>query len=172
MSATPGDESRAPRFVADRMLGPLTRYLRFMGYDTLSASAFAEGNTREDTLLLSLAEGEDRILLTRDRELARRAGAGAVLIRSERVMEQVQQLHSLGLIEPDLTMDRCGLCNGVLRPASTEEVESCGYAPLRREDLAFFWCDGCRKLYWMGSHGRNLKEDLDRHLRRPSGSPR
>lgn len=172
MSVTPAGEPRSPRFVADRMLGPLTRYLRFMGYDTLSANAFREGNSREDTQLLGIAGAEDRILLTRDRELARRAGARAVLVRSERVMEQVQELHSLGLIEPDLTMDRCGLCNCLLRPASREEVESAGYAPLRRGNLEFFWCDGCRKLYWMGSHGRNLREGLDRHLRRTSGGPR
>ena len=168
MSVTRAGERRAPRFVADRMLGPLTRYLRFMGYDTLSASVFQEGNSREDTLLLSLAEGEDRILLTRDRELARRAGDRGVLVRSEQVMEQVEQLLSLGLIEPDLRMDRCGLCNSLLRSASRDEVESCGYAPVHREGLAFFWCERCRKLYWMGSHGRNLKEDLDRYLRRPS----
>ena len=167
MSAIPAGEPRAPRFVADRMLGPLTRYLRFMGYDTLSASALREGDTREDTRLLSLAEGEDRILLTRDRELARRAGSRAVLIRSEQVLEQVHELHSLGLIEPDLTMDRCGLCNCVLRPASREEVESADYAPFHRGDLEFYWCEDCRKLYWMGSHGRNLREDLDRHLQRP-----
>ena len=167
MSATQEDEPRAPRFVADRMLGPLTRYLRFMGYDTLSANAFQQGDSREDTALLGIAEGEDRILLTRDRELARRAGDRAVLIRSEQVMEQVQQMVSLGLIDPDLTMDRCGLCNCVLRPASGEEVDSAGYAPLQRGDLAFFWCEECRKLYWMGSHGRNLRDDLERHLHRP-----
>jgi uncharacterized protein len=149
------------------MLGPLTRYLRFMGYDTLSANALQEGNSREDTLLLEIAEGDDRILLTRDRELARRAGDRAVLIQSEQVMEQVEQLVSLELIDPDLTMDRCGLCNRVLRPATMEEVASAGYAPVHREALAFFWCEECRKLYWMGSHGRNLREDLQRYLRRP-----
>ena len=168
MSANPGDEPRTLRFVADRMLGTLTRYLRFMGYDTLSANAFMQGNSREDTQLLAIAEEEGRILLTRDRELARRAGDRAVLIRSEQVMAQVEQMVSLGLIDPELVMDRCGLCNRVLRPASREEVASAGYAPLHRGDLAFFWCEECRKLYWMGSHGRNLRDDLDRRLHRPS----
>ena len=41
-------------FIADRMLGTLTRYLRFMGYDTTSANGIAEGNTKEDTLLLEI----------------------------------------------------------------------------------------------------------------------
>ncbi len=60
------------------MLGTLTRYLRFMGYDTMSANSLSPGgSTREDTLLLEIAAGgDDRFLLTRDRELARR-GAGS-----------------------------------------------------------------------------------------------
>ncbi len=59
------------------MLGTLSRYFRFMGYDTVSASGMAEGNAKEDTLLLELASHENRILLTRDTELAARGkGAG------------------------------------------------------------------------------------------------
>ena len=47
------------RFITDRMLGTLSRYLRFMGYNTVSANGFAEGNAKEDTLLLNLAiQGE------------------------------------------------------------------------------------------------------------------
>ncbi|HRR88201.1 MAG TPA: Mut7-C RNAse domain-containing protein, partial [Methanoculleus sp.] len=53
------------RFLTDRMLGTLTRYLRFMGYDTLSANGLSPGSTREDSLLLEIATCEDRVLLTR-----------------------------------------------------------------------------------------------------------
>ncbi|MDD1677142.1 MAG: Mut7-C RNAse domain-containing protein, partial [Methanomicrobiales archaeon] len=60
------------------MLGTLTRYLRFMGYDTLSANSLEGGNAAEDTVLLRIAENEGRILLTRDRELARRGGKQAI----------------------------------------------------------------------------------------------
>jgi uncharacterized protein with PIN domain len=168
MSAISGDEPRSPRFVADRMLGTLTRYLRFMGYDTLSANTFRQGNTREDTQLLGIAEEEGRILLTCDRDLARRAGDRGVLIRSETVWDQMQQLVSLGLIDAELVMDRCCLCNRELRPATGEEIASASYAPHRRRDLDFFWCDGCRRLYWLGSHGDNLRNDLKRHLGKPS----
>ena len=73
--------SPEPRFITDRMLGTLTRYLRFMGYNTVSAnSGFEEGNAKEDTLLLACAEQEDRILLTRDTELAQRGKDRAVLM--------------------------------------------------------------------------------------------
>lgn len=48
------------------MLGTLAKWLRIMGYD----AAYAEkGNDNE---IIELAEREDRVLLTRDRELSSR----------------------------------------------------------------------------------------------------
>jgi len=62
---SPRSTEQSPRrFLTDRMLGTLTRYLRFMGYDTMSANSLSPGNTREDTLLLDIASKDDRILLT------------------------------------------------------------------------------------------------------------
>ncbi len=142
------------------MLGTLTRYLRFMGYDTMSANSLSRGNTREDTLLLEIATRDDRLLLTRDRELARRGGARAVCIASEDIMEQVRQIADLGLIEPGIRMTRCSICNARLRPATAREIRETRYAPGSTGGREFFWCPTCRKLYWMGSHGDNLKRRL------------
>lgn len=152
-SAEPGEP---PRFLVDRMLGTLCRYLRFMGYDTASATSCREGNRKEDTLLLERAFLEKRILLTRDRELARRGGDRAILIRGEEVMDQVRELSDLGLIRAELRLNRCSLCNDVLRPATKAEVMRSPYAPRRTAGLEFSWCRKCRRLYWMGSHGKNL----------------
>ncbi|NLZ31174.1 MAG: hypothetical protein GX885_10635 [Methanomicrobiales archaeon] len=157
-------EEISQRFLTDRMLGTLTRYLRFMGYDTMSANSLAPGNTREDTLLLAIASKEDRILLTRDRELARRGGAQAVYIQSEDVMEQVRQIVDLGLIEPGIKMNRCSICNARLRPATLREVQGARYAPRQTPGKEFFWCPICRKLYWMGSHSDHLERRLRESL--------
>ncbi|MDT8356930.1 MAG: Mut7-C RNAse domain-containing protein [Methanomicrobiaceae archaeon] len=153
-----------PRFVADRMVGTLARFLRFLGYDVRSAHALREGNRREDTDLLRIAGEEGRILLTRDRELARRGGERAVLIKSSEVTEQLCQLVRSGVIDPSLQirMDRCSLCNTLLRPATEEEVSCTDYAPEGRSDLEYYWCLRCGKLYWMGSHGENLAERFER----------
>jgi len=145
-----------PRFITDRMLGSLTRYLRFMGYDTVSANGFEEGNAKEDTLLLACAEREDRILLTRDTELSLRGKDRAVLILSDDVMEQVQQLIDRGLIVRRLVMDRCSLCNTPLRTATAEEIAGVEYAPRDKSGLTFFWCTQCSRLYWNGSHTKQL----------------
>jgi uncharacterized protein with PIN domain len=158
----PGDPS--PRFIVDRMLGTLCRYLRLMGYDAASANVYAEGNRREDTLLLLRAREEHRLLLTRDRELARRGGEQAVLITGEDVMAQLRQLARAGLITPELRLTRCSLCNEYLRPASVDEINSASYAPRRKENLDFYWCRRCRKLYWLGSHGKNLEKRLKEGL--------
>ncbi len=143
------------------MLGTLTRYLRFMGYDTMSANSLSRGNTREDTLLLEIAQRDHRTLLTRDRALARRGDGAAVFIRSEHIMAQIRQLVEMGLIQPAIRMSRCSLCNTRLRPATQREVRQTIYAPRAHAGRDFFWCPECRKLYWMGSHGKNLEKRLE-----------
>ncbi|MDK2917029.1 MAG: uncharacterized protein PWR25_1586 [Euryarchaeota archaeon] len=139
------------------MLGTLTRYLRFMGYDTMSANSLTPGSSREDTLLLEIARRDGRLLLTRDRELARRGANLAVYISSEEIMAQIRQIADLGLIEPEIRMSRCSLCNTRLRPATLREIREARYAPRSNRGLEFSWCPTCRKLYWMGSHGRRLE---------------
>jgi uncharacterized protein len=161
MSADTGPDTR---FIADRMLGTLTRYLRFMGYDTTSANDLEEGNSKEDTVLLDMAKHERRVLLTRDAELARRGKDHAVLVHSEEVMEQVQQLIDKGLVQKRLALCRCSLCNTPLREANTCEIQGADYAPKDWRNLAFSWCERCSKLYWNGSHGRQLDERIRAEL--------
>ena len=162
MSPEPPDEQK---FITDRMLGTLTRYLRFMGYDTTSANGLLEGDKKEDTVLLRIARQEHRLLLTRDAELARRGDTSALLIRSDDVMEQVQLLIDQHLVKRRLAMSRCSLCNTELREANTCEIENAEYAPKDWRDLSFFWCRHCQKLYWNGSHGKQLEQRVERELR-------
>ena len=147
------------------MLGTLSRYLRFMGYNTVSANGFAEGNAKEDTLLLKLAMQENRILLTRDTELAMRGKERAVLVKSDEVMEQVQQLIDRGLVVRRLLMSRCSLCNTVLREATVQEITGADYAPKDKDGLTFCWCEQCSKLYWNGSHGKHISERIEIELK-------
>ena len=157
MSPEPPAEQK---FITDRMLGTLTRYLRFMGYDTTSANGLLEGDKKEDTVLLAIARQEHRLLLTKDAELARRGNASALLVRSDDVMEQVQQLIDQHLVKRRLAMSRCSLCNTELREANTCEIKNAEYAPKDWRALSFFWCRHCEKLYWNGSHGRQLEERI------------
>ena len=71
------------KLLCDHMLGSLARWLRFMGYDT----AYPE--VGPDRTLIERVRSEDRILLTRDKELASRV-TGAVRIRSDTREEGIQ----------------------------------------------------------------------------------
>jgi uncharacterized protein len=149
------------------MLGTLGRYLRFMGYDTLSANTLTPGNPREDSLLLGIAMQDGRVLLTRDRELARRGGEMAVFIGPLGVIPQLQDLVDLGLVKPRIAMTRCSLCNEKLRRAHEREIQSSYYVPEQRDNYKFFWCLNCRKLYWAGSHSKDLADRLKKGLSIP-----
>ena len=163
MSQKPESE---PRFLVDRMLGTLCRYLRLMGYDSLSANSMIPGNRKEDSDLVRISENEDRYLLTRDRELAGRCGNRGIFVPDTEVKEQVRQLISRGLIQPVLRPVRCTICNQLLRSAKEQEIAGCLYAPHEREKMIFRWCDTCQRLYWEGSHIRNLGARLQQENER------
>jgi uncharacterized protein with PIN domain len=159
-----------PRFVVDAMLGRLARWLRAMGYDTLypEPSPGLAGDRR----LLALAHAEDRILVTRDRVLARLAEPRGCLIRSERLDDQLAEaVEQLALApDPEGWLSRCLECNGPLEPRPRQELG--GLVPehvLATQD-AFVGCPACRRIYWAGSHADRMLERLSRVLARPGGT--
>lgn len=151
------------KFLCDRMLGKLATWLRLFGYDTLYAGDLeVEGD--EDFFLIN--EFRDRILLTRDKELYNRAkGLRPVfLIKSDRLGDQLRELKALG-IRFELKMDRCSVCNTPLRKPTREEALEVMKREGIKEDLAekfdLWYCERCKKLYWMGGHWKNMKRFLN-----------
>jgi len=143
------------KFAADRMLGKLAKWLRFLGYDTTYSNDLSE-----DEYLAQVNEG--RILLTRNTRLKRKVPKDKlVFIRDNDPKVQLQELIS-GLRlrpEPKRFFTRCTLCNEVLDP--TEGADVYGRVPdyIWTAHDRFSRCDRCGKLYWEGSHlERNRKE--------------
>src|SRR3990172_5645098 len=106
------------RFVVDTMLGRLARWLRAMGYDTLYP-----GETG-DRRLLDLALAEERVLVTRDRMLARLAQPRECLIPEERLDEQIREaVRRLGLRPREADwLTRCLECNARLEPRARDTL--------------------------------------------------
>ena len=156
MYETEGCETR---FICDRMAGSLCRYLRLMGYDTLSANDLPTGDPKEDTKLLMIARNEARILLTRDAELAQRDSRHTVYLDGESIRSQIQQLMTASLIIPRLRLTRCSLCNSTLIPITPDNL-----AKLLQKNPDFdyspaevSWCPRCMKAYWEGSHTAHIR---------------
>lgn len=170
------------KFLADRMLGSLSSWLRILGYDTVSANAFdGLSNAAEDTFMLELSEHERRTLLTRDAQLHTRAkqkyGILTLLVEDGDVLLQLNQVREqYGLIFPEHPEAvRCSICNGMLHSASISEVrQSREIAKLRAKGVDiekfiqkhadYYKCERCSKIFWKGQHWRNILEITRHHL--------
>lgn len=139
----------------DVMLGKLAVYLRMCGYDAAYAG---DRGVESDDRLLAIADAEDRVLLTRDVELAERAG-DAVLLTGHDVEDQLAELRDAGVaLEVDERPSRCGRCNGRLEPIE-ETADTPGYAP--NPDETDCWrCRACGQVFWKGSHHDRVAELL------------
>ncbi len=152
----------APRFVVDTMLGRLARWLRAMGYDTLYPGQ------ADDRALLQLAHRENRILVTRDRELARLAEPRDCRIHSELVDEQIMEtVERLGLSPRDADwLTRCLECNGALVPRDRSTLRNLVPEHIFQTHTEFRTCPDCGKIYWAGSHTDQMLGRLSRLLGR------
>jgi uncharacterized protein with PIN domain len=144
-----------PRFLADEMLGTLAKWLRMMGYDTEYARDLPDGE------VLKLAGAEDRVILTRDKQLAGRAGGRGLLITSEVLDEQLEQVASAFEMMDAGTMTRCTVCNGELERVGKDAVA--GRVPERVLEIRdeFYVCPRCGQIYWKGTHWDNITRKIE-----------
>jgi uncharacterized protein len=148
-----------PRFLADCNVGRLARWLRALGYD---ASYHAQIGDAE---LVREAAAEDRVLLTRDRDLTKRrviqtGVVKAILIRDDDVTVQLRQVfHELALdLKHSLT--RCIECNAELEPRPAEGVADQVPPFVRSTQSRYSQCPGCGRVYWAGTHWQRMREVL------------
>ena len=139
-----------PRFVADAMLGRLAKWLRMMGYDVTFF------NDVDDLVLLRHARAESRLLLTRDRALARRAGPLGVMVHSQTLEEQLRELAERGIIHGPRDETRCPVCNTLLIAVPREEVRERVPPYVFQTQEEFYECPDCCRIYWAGTHWQNV----------------
>lgn len=147
--------SSPPHFVADVMLGRLARWLRALGYDTLYERAL------DDDALARLARTPGRILLTRDVELTRRRGIRTLLVRDDRVSEQLTQVVSELRLATNAAFSRCIECNAVLQELTRDEAQPLVPPYVAATQTRFRRCPQCGKVYWRGTHWTHMRDLLD-----------
>ncbi|WP_128477838.1 Mut7-C RNAse domain-containing protein [Halorussus pelagicus] len=152
MAETPRGPSETP-LLLDAMLGKLTTYLRMCGYD----AAYALDRGREtDEKLLEIARDENRLLVTRDAELAE--SAGGLLLTSKDVTDQLGELADAGFALELSDPRRCANCNGELvAVAQADSTPEYAPDPAETETLR---CPDCGQHFWKGSHWDAVKETL------------
>jgi len=143
------DSASRPRFFCDDHLLKLCRWLRAAGYDVAWERAVDDGD------LVARARAEGRIVLTLDRQIARRRLAeGIVHVLSshepERQLAEVARAWELDLAS--LAFTRCTVCNVGLAEGTGE-----GAPPrVRARCASYRRCPDCGRTYWEGTHVERL----------------
>lgn len=148
---------RRPRFVADAHLGGLARLLRMAGFDTLY------DNHYHDDQIAAIAVDEDRVVLTRDRELLkRRTVTHGCYLHALRPAQQFQELFErLDLAASARPFTICLHCNLPLRAVDKAAVLHRLPPSVRALHDEFNTCDRCARVFWKGSHHKRMTELLD-----------
>ena len=148
------------KFMADGMLGKLTRWLRMLGQDVKYL------NNAEDADLLAAAKKEKRILLTRDFELYQRAlgkSIDAFYLQGASGEEKLAELARRYRIplEIDMSSSRCPKCNFTVKRMSKTEAEKVVEKNTSEHYAEFWQCPNCGQVYWQGAHWDKIRKSLD-----------
>ena len=148
------------KFIADGMLGKLTRWLRMLGQDVQYS------NKLDDAELIVMAEKEHWILLTRDVELYQRAVAKGIATfyvggrtEAEKLAELAERFDFPLTI--DLGRSRCPRCNTKIQLTPKEKITG----KVEKNTFIYydeFWkCPKCGHIYWQGAHWEGIRATLE-----------
>ena len=112
------------------------------GYDT----ELAPGGMDDSEILEVLG---NRILLSRDRALLKRAGRGLYIPYTDSAKQVKLLVNELGLKISEPVAERCTLCNGTLTGEPAENLP---------KHVTKGWrCTECGQQYWEGGHWEGMK---------------
>lgn len=140
------------RFIADVMLGKLAKRMRLLGFDVLY------DRTLGDNEIIRLSLEQNRVILTRDTELAGRPlAANRLFIRHDAVKDQLRQVIDTFMIESvPGPLTRCSVCNDSLLPIAKQDVKDIVPEYVYGNHGGFLRCVSCGRVYWKGTHVRNM----------------
>jgi uncharacterized protein with PIN domain len=149
---------RDTQFVLDCHLGKLTRMLRMLGFDSLYKPDF------EDSEIVNISANEKRIILTRDVELLKaNAVTHGYWIREISPNEQVREvLARFDLYSQVRPFRRCMVCNSPIAKIDKDTIRKELPKKVRELHDEFYRCAGCRKVYWKGTHYKDMMEQIQR----------
>ena len=145
-------------FFVDSMLGNIAKKLRLLGYDSQYFSDI------DDKRLIDSAKKENRIIISKDEELVKKAkklGIRSVYITKEEEIDQFFEIiYFMNLKRIHINGDtaRCPKCNSLTESIDKNiNKEKIPQGVLKLNDK--FWkCKCCNQIYWEGTHIKNLQE--------------
>ncbi len=149
------------QFVADAMLGRLTRWLRILGYEVVY------NHTLSDNQILTVAQSKHAVLLTRDHELHQRAQQQGILslhLHGATVPDKLVEIATLLSLSfhLDTRVSRCALCGSQLQQVDKTTIQAKVPSGTFNHFSVFWQCTTCGKIYWQGSHWNQISQAMTR----------
>jgi hypothetical protein len=146
------------KFLTDKMLGRLTKWLRILGYDTIYHVC------NDDLSLIITAREENRILLTRDTNLIKRRNiCDFLFIKNDQWEDQLLEVIrglQLNIDFNSKLFSRCSICNTPTIRIDKKDAKN--YVPpyVFLTQNNFVYCPSCQKYYWRGTHWQRMTEKI------------
>jgi uncharacterized protein with PIN domain len=156
------------RFLADAHLGALARLLRLAGFDTLYE------NNYQDDRIEAIAIEQNRVVLTRDRELLKRRGIihGAYVYSLDPVGQFREVIERFELAHKVRRFSLCLACNAPLRTVDKADVLQRLPPRVQASQHEFSFCEICQGVFWKGSHWRRMDDLLSEVLQTAAPLPK
>ena len=123
-----------------------------------------------DKELAKLAKRENRILLTRDKDLAGVKDLEALYIQSTDLDEQLIQVITRFDLEVTEAFSRCAQCNFTLIKVEKARVKNRIPEKVYERQKEFWKCQKCDKYYWQGTHFQGIKRKIEELERKTSAA--
>lgn len=155
-------------FILDVHLGKLARMLRMLGFDTVYEIDY------DDPEIIRRALSEHRIIITRDRLLLHsKVVIHGYCVRSTDSEEQLYEVFDrFDLYSHIQPFYRCMVCNCKVRSVEKSEILHLLEPKTIIYYDEFYKCDGCKRIYWKGSHHGRLKDKLEKIIQFQEGKRR
>lgn len=145
------------RFVVDVNLGKLAKHLRLLGFDAMSDGDLDDGDLAE------ISATDNRILLTKDRNLLKRSlVVHGYFVKEVHPQEQlIEVVRRFGLRDLVLPFARCIECNGLVESVDKDEIIDLLEPLTKRHFDEFRRCADCGRVFWKGSHHQRLESIVE-----------
>ncbi|RLF46558.1 MAG: hypothetical protein DRN09_00010 [Thermoplasmata archaeon] len=146
------------KLLCDQMLGTLAKWLRLLGFDVY----YVDDKTTDDRIL-DIAKRERRVIISRDKQLIKRAKKREIKVIETNSTDLDEQLKAVTLIysiNEEEILSRCSLCNTPLVEIEKSKIKD--KVPPKVFDLhdEFWYCKKCDKVYWKGSHWEKIEKKM------------
>lgn len=139
------------KFICDKTLGKLTKYLRILGFDAVSLKNL-------ETLEIYKSLADPPLLFTKQTKAIQYKPL--IFIKGDRIQEQITEIADIirPYFDSKAFMTRCIECNTLLWFVEKQNIEERVPEYIYHHHEKFKICPSCKKVYWEGTHVEQMKK--------------